>query len=209
MQNTITKSKMIVQVLTISGASGSGKTTLAEYIHQSNPGSLLLSLDRYYLSKKEQVDKNGFCNFDDPSAIDTFLLKEHLSELRTTGRTNVPVYDFTISERTGHEEVATSGLIIIEGLFAGSILPIESNLKIFVESDLDLALLRRIKRDMNERGRTLESVTEQYIKSVRPAYFKHVENIKSNAHHILINNGSTDQLIEDGKFIIEELKLNK
>ena len=209
MQNTITKSKMIVQVLTISGASGSGKTTLAEYIHQSNPGSLLLSLDRYYLSKKEQVDKNGFCNFDDPSAIDTFSLKEHLSELRTTGRTNVPVYDFTISERTGHEEVATSGLIIIEGLFAGSILPIESNLKIFVESDLDLALLRRIKRDMNERGRTLESVTEQYIKSVRPAYFKHVENIKSNAHHILINNGSTDQLIEDGKFIIEELKLNK
>jgi len=209
MQNTITKSKMIVQVLTISGASGSGKTTLAEYIHQSNPGSLLLSLDRYYLSKEEQVNKNGFCNFDNPSAIDTELLKEHLSELRTTGRTNVPVYDFTISERTGHEEVATSGLIIIEGLFAGSILSIESNLNIFVESDLDLALLRRIKRDMNERGRTLESVTEQYIKSVRPAYFKHVENIKSNAHHILINNGSTDQLIEDGKCIIEELKLNK
>ena len=198
-----------MQVITISGASGSGKTTLAEYIHQSTPGSLLLSLDRYYLSKKEQIEKNGFCNFDDPSAIDTELLKEHLAELRTTGRTNVPVYDFTISERTGHEEVATSGLIIIEGLFAGSILSIESNLKIFVESDLDLALLRRIKRDMNERGRTLESVTEQYIKSVRPAYFKHVENIKSNAHHILINNGSTDQLIEDGKFIIEELKLNK
>ena len=209
MQNTITKSKMIVQVLTISGASGSGKTTLAEYIHQSNPGSLLLSLDRYYLSKEEQVNKNGFCNFDDPSAIDTELLIEHLSELRKIGRTTVPVYDFIISERIGHEEVATSGLIIIEGLFAGSILPMESNLNIFVESDLDLAVLRRIKRDMNERGRTLESVTEQYIKFVRPAYFKHVEIIKSKAHHILINNGSTDQLIKDGKYIIEELKLNK
>ena len=198
-----------MQVSTISGASGSGKTTLAEYIHQFTPGSLLLGLDRYYLSKKEQIEKNGFCNFDDPSAIDTELLKEHLFQLRTTGRTNVPVYDFTISERTGHEEVATSSLIIIEGLFAGSILSRKSNLTIFVETDLDLALLRRIKRDMNERGRTLETVTEQYIKYVRPAYFKHVENIKSNAHHILINNGSTNQLLEDGKCIIEELKLNK
>ena len=130
MQDTIINSGMFMQVITISGASGSGKTTLAEYIHQSTPGSLLLSLDRYYLSKKEQIEKNGFCNFDDPSAIDTELLKEHLAELGTTGRTNVPVYDFTISERTGHEEVATSGLIIIEGLFAGSILSIESNLTI-------------------------------------------------------------------------------
>ena len=198
-----------MNVITISGASGSGKTTLAEHIHKSTPGSLLLSLDRYYLSKKEQVDKNGFCNFDDPSAIDAELLKKHLTELKTTGRTNVPVYDFTISERADYEEVAASGLIIIEGLFAGSILPIESNLKIFVEADLDLALLRRIKRDMNERGRTLESVTEQYINFVRPAYFKHVKNIKSNADHILSNNGSTNQLIEDAKGIIDKLKLNK
>ncbi len=198
-----------MNVITISGASGSGKTTLAQYINQSTPGSLLLSLDRYYLSKKEQVDKNGFCNFDDPSAINAELLKEHLSELQTSGRTNVPIYDFTISERAGYEEVTASGVIIIEGLFAGSILPTISNLKIFVEADLDLALLRRIKRDMNERGRTLESVTEQYVHFVRPAYFKHVENIKSNADHILINNGSTDQLIADGKFIIEELRLNE
>ena len=198
-----------MNVITISGASGSGKTTVAEYIHQSAPGSLLLSLDRYYLSKKQQIDKSGFCNFDDPSAIDAELLKEHLTELKTTGRTNVPVYDFTISERAGYEEVNANGLIIIEGLFAGSLLPVESDLKIFVEADLDLALLRRIKRDTNERGRTLESVTEQYINFVRPAYFKHVKQIKDNADHILINNGSTDLLIEDAKGIIEGLKLNK
>ena len=194
-----------MNVITISGASGSGKTTLAQYIHRSMPGSLLLSLDRYYLSKNEQVEKNGFCNFDDPSAIDANLLKLHLNELKTSGRANVPVYDFTISERAAYEEVTANGMIIIEGLFAGSLLPIESDLKIFVEADLDLALLRRIKRDMTERGRTLESVTEQYISFVRPAYFKHVENIKSNADHILINNGSTEQLIDDAKYIIDKL----
>ena len=198
-----------MNVITISGASGSGKTTLAEYIHLSTPGSLLLSLDRYYLSKKEQIEKNGFCNFDDPSAIDDNLLKLHLTELKSSGRTSVPVYDFTISERAGYEEVSASGLIIVEGLFAGSLLPIESDLKIFVEADLDLALLRRIKRDMTERGRTLESVTEQYINFVRPAYFKYVEQIKSNADHILINNGSTEQLIDDAKCIIDKLKSNK
>ena len=111
-----------MKIITISGASGSGKTTLADYIHKSKPGSLLLSIDRYYLSKVEQIDKNGFFNFDYPAALDIDLLKNHLQELRNNGQANVPIYDFTISERAGFELVTAKGTVIIEGLFAGSLL---------------------------------------------------------------------------------------
>lgn len=191
-----------MKLMTISGASGSGKTTLAQHIYAALPTSLLLSLDRYYLSKAEQLEKNGFCNFDYPTAIDVDLLKEHLTDLRTTGVANVPVYDFTISERVGYEEVAATDFVIIDGLFPGALLAEESDLSVFVDVDLDLALLRRIERDINERGRTLESVTNQYINDVRPAYFKHIEIIKEQADVVLENNHSPDQLIKEAEKIL-------
>ncbi|MBL4603898.1 MAG: AAA family ATPase [Emcibacteraceae bacterium] len=191
-----------MKIITISGASGSGKTTLADYIHKSKPGSLLLSIDRYYLSKAEQIDKNGFFNFDYPAALDIDLLKNHLQELRNDGQANVPIYDFTISERAGFELVTAKGTVIIEGLFAGSLLAGISDFNIFVDVDLDLALLRRIKRDMEERGRTLESVTNQYINDVRPAYFKHVAHIKTTADITLTNNQSIDQMLKDSEKIL-------
>ena len=186
-----------MRIITISGASGSGKTTLADFIHKSLPKSLLLSLDRYYLSKKQQIDKNGFCNFDEPSSLDTDLLKEHITDLKNTGTAKVPIYDFTISERSGYEDVSATGTIIIDGLFAGAVLSELSDLNIFVDVDLDLALLRRIHRDMNERGRTLQSVTEQYMNFVRPAYFKHIATIKARSDIILQNNNTREKFIEE------------
>lgn len=186
-----------MKIITISGASGSGKTTLADFVHNSLPDSLLLSLDRYYLSKQQQIDKNGFCNFDEPCALDIDLLKEHILNLKNTGAANVPIYDFTVSERAGYEDVCAIGTVIIDGLFAGALLAEISNLNIFVDVDLDLALLRRIHRDINERGRTLQSVTEQYMDFVRPAYFKHIETIKSGSDIILQNNNTPEKFIEE------------
>ncbi len=198
-----------MKIITISGASGSGKSTLAELIYGSLPNSLLLSLDRYYLSKEEQINKNGYCNFDYPEAIDGELLKQDLISLKSKKPTRVPRYDFTISQRSGYEEVSASDCIIIEGLFAGSLIKDMSDLDIFIEVDLDLALLRRIQRDINQRGRSLASVTEQYLRDVRPAYFKHVESIKLNSDMILENNGSEDHLIKATQKIIKKLKLNQ
>lgn len=197
-----------MKIITISGASGSGKSTLAEYIRGRSRGSLLLSLDRYYLSKDEQLTKNGYFNFDDPASLDVDLLKEHLNDLKQNGAADVPIYDFTVSKRAGYEKVSASHTVIIDGLFSGAVLALESDLNIFVDVDLDLALMRRIERDMAERGRTLESVTTQYMKFVRPAYFKHIENIKYRSDYILDNNHSEEQLIYDAqrilKFLLDE-----
>lgn len=193
-----------MKIVTISGSSGSGKTTLAEQISKKLPNSLLLSLDRYYLSKDQQIEMNGFCNFDFPTAIDIKLLKEHLAELKEKGSANVPQYDFTISQRVDYEIVTATNFIIIDGLFSGSLLIEESDLNIFVDADLDLALLRRIDRDMNERGRTLESVKNQYINDVRPAYFKHIESIKPKADIVITNNGDPDVLSDEADKIIKD-----
>jgi uridine kinase len=194
-----------MKIITISGASGSGKTTLAHYIHNSIANSLFLSIDRYYLSKAEQIEKNGFFDFDDPASLDLPLLKKHLSELKSNGSANVPIYDFTISARAGYEEIHSDGLIIIDGLFAGSLLKDISDLDIFVDVDLDLALLRRIDRDMKERDRTLDSVTEQYMRDVRPAFFKHIKPIKSSADIVISNNHGTDKMIKEAEYLIPKL----
>lgn len=198
-----------MKIITISGASGSGKSTAAELINQSMPTSLLLSLDRYYLSKNEQIEKNGFCNFDNPAAIDVDLLKKHLVEFKRFGMANVPIYDFTISQRAGYEELKASNNIIIDGIFAGSVIGQESNLSVFVDVDLDLALLRRIQRDMIERDRSLKSVIEQYTNFVRPAYFEYVKNIKANADIIISNNRSTEEFVLEAYNIIKLIERNE
>lgn len=192
-----------MKIITISGASGSGKSTLARHILNAGSGGLLLSLDRYYLSKQEQIDQNGYFNFDDPASLDTNLLKEHLELLKKNGSCEVPIYDFTISERAGYETVQANKFILVDGLFAGSILALESDFNVFVDVDLDLALLRRINRDITERGRTVESVTKQYMEQVRPSYFKHIDAYKYRSNFIIENNASEEKLIEDAQRILE------
>ena len=195
-----------MKIITISGASGSGKSTLAKLIHDALPDSLLLSIDRYYLSKQEQIEKNGFYNFDYPDALDVCLLQKHLTILKSTGKAEVPIYDFTISQRAGYEPVTAKSHIIVDGLFAGDLLEELSDLNIFRDVELDLALLRRIDRDMSERGRTLESVTNQYMNDVRPAYFKHIEHIKDKADMVFSNNQDPEQLKQNADEVLKTLK---
>ncbi len=195
-----------MKIITISGASGSGKSSLAKLLQKALRESLLLSIDRYYLSKLEQLKLNGFCNFDYPHSLDVDLMHEHLSLLKSKGQAKVPVYDFTISERAGYENVFAKDHIIVDGLFAGDILSELSDLNIFMDVDLDLALIRRIERDMKERGRTLESVTNQYINEVRPAYFKHIAHIKNKADLVFSNNDDPDMLKEHAEDVLKILK---
>ena len=195
-----------MKIITISGASGSGKSSLAALIHRALSKSLLLSIDRYYFSKQEQIEKNGFCNFDYPQSLDVNLMHKHLETLKETGKAEVPIYDFTISQRTGYEQVAVEGYIIVDGLFAGEIISEISDLNIFIDVNLEIALKRRIERDMRERGRTLESVTNQYMNDVKPAYFKHIAHIKDKADIVFTNNDNLDLLKEHAKDVLKILK---
>ena len=181
-----------MKIITISGASGSGKSSLAALIHKALSKSLLLSIDRYY--------------FDYPQSLDVNLMHKHLEILKETGKAEVPIYDFTISQRTGYEQVAVEGYIIVDGLFAGEIISEISDLNIFIDVNLEIALKRRIERDMRERGRTLESVTNQYMNDVKPAYFKHIAHIKDKADIVFTNNDNLDLLKEHAKDVLKILK---
>ncbi len=188
-----------MKIITISGASGSGKSTLATHLAKCVQGSFLLSLDRYYLSKKEQLERNGYFNFDDPSSLEIDLMKQHLDDLSAHGEANVPVYDFTISQRSGYEKVFAKDMIIIDGLFPGALLREEANLSIFVNVGLDIARERRIKRDMEERGRTLDSVIEQFENQVKPAYFEFIEPLKQSSDLVIENNSSIENFLKDAQ----------
>jgi uridine kinase len=186
-----------IKIISVSGASGSGKSTLTHYLNNKIQGSLLLSLDRYYLSKAEQLEKNGYFNFDDPASIETDLLTKHLEMLKTDGETIVPIYDFTISERVGEEKVSAANTIIIDGLFAGAIIGDKSDYNIFVDVDIEKALERRITRDVAERGRTRESVLEQFASQVRPSYYKFVEPLRTTSDYVLKNNEDIETFLKD------------
>lgn len=186
-----------MKIISVSGSSGSGKSTLTNYLNNKISGSLLLSLDRYYLSKTEQVEKNGYFNFDDPASIDTELLSKNLEMLKTTGEAIVPIYDFTTSKRSSEENVSVKTTIIIDGLFSGALLGDISDLNIFVEAELENALQRRITRDIEERGRTRESVIEQFESQVRPSYYKFVEPLKATSDFVFRNDLSIEKFLQN------------
>ncbi|MCK5424918.1 MAG: AAA family ATPase [Emcibacter sp.] len=194
-----------MKIILISGASGSGKTTLAKLIHSLCPNSTLLCLDSYYFSKKEQIERNGFCNFDDPKALDSDLFVKNIEELTRDGSAMIPRYNFEISERAGYEEYKSSEILIVEGLFSSLFASKKSVLNVFIETDMDIALLRRINRDMKERKRTIESITEQYLNFVRPSYLKHVDKIKEISDIIINNKTSIVNLENVAKDIIKSI----
>jgi len=171
----------------IVGGSGSGKTSVAlELIRrlQTDEGNvLLLDMDAYYAPL--EVVKHRFegraVNWDHPHAFDLELLATHLASLRKGQPIRKPIYDFNISDRVGWEDpIRPADVVILEGLliFALPELREQLDVKIFVDTDADIRILRRIQRDTRERGRTVESVIEQYLDSVRPMHLEFVEPSK-------------------------------
>lgn len=171
----------------IVGGSGSGKTSVAvelvKRLKRRAVMPLLLDMDAYYAPL--EVVKGRFgdrpINWDHPHAFDLELMAAHLSALHQGSPIRKPRYDFTLSDRTGWEEPLPPGkVVILEGLllFALPELRDQLDVKIFVDTDADIRILRRIRRDTRERGRSLESVMEQYEHSVRPMHLEFVEPSK-------------------------------
>ena len=171
----------------IVGGSGSGKTSVAvelvDRLRTRDVVTMLLDMDAYYAPL--EVVKGRFgdqpVNWDHPHAFDLELMAVHLSALHRGESIRKPRYDFTLSDRTGWEDPLPPGqVVILEGLLLYALPELRDQLdiKIFVDTDADIRILRRIRRDTRERGRSLESVMEQYEKSVRPMHLEFVEPSK-------------------------------
>lgn len=182
-------------VIGVAGGTGSGKTTVSRAILQRvGPERIAyIEHDSYYreLSHLSREDRSHV-NFDHPDSLDNALLIEHLDALCDGKTVPVPIYDFTTDNRKAEVRlVAPQPVVLVEGIliFADKQLRDRMDIKIYVDADADMRLIRRIQRDINERGRTLESVVEQYLKTVRPMHLEFVEPSKRYADIIIPRGG--------------------
>lgn len=185
-------------VIGICGGTGSGKTTITERLARtlSNDGVVVLQQDHYYkdLSHLSAAER-ARCNFDHPSALDTALFVQHVHSLREGRAIERPVYDFTQHRRVPEKvKIEARPAILVEGIliFENEELRNLMDLKIFVDTDADIRFIRRLVRDVQERGRTLESVVEQYQKTVRPMHLEFVEPSKRYADIIIPEGGHNE-----------------
>ena len=190
-----------ILVIGIAGGTGSGKTTLMKNLVAAFGDDVtVLSHDNYYRRLDHlPMEQRVKVNYDEPAALETELLATHLAALRAGFAIDCPVYDFSQhnrSEETVH--VVPRKVIIVEGIliFENETLRELMDIKIFVDTDADIRLCRRIKRDVNKRGRTLESVIEQYQTTVKPMHEKYVEPSKKYAD-IVVPEGGKNRIALD------------
>jgi len=194
----------------VAGGSGSGKTTVVEEILRSlRPFPVsVIHHDSYYRDLSHRpFQERVEVNFDHPDALETELLVEHLTALRSGRAVNVPVYDFATHTRTNRvQRVEATGVIIVDGILvlAEPRLRDLLDIKVFVDTDPDIRFIRRLRRDMRERGRSLESVVEQYMNTVRPMHRAFVEGSRSYAD-IIIPEGGRNQVAID--LLVSRLRL--
>jgi len=179
----------------ICGGTGSGKTTITNRLTEalSEDSVLLLQQDHYYKDTPHlPLDERAKQNFDHPDSLDTQLLISHVRALREGQAIERPVYDFTQHRRvaaTVHLEPRPA--LIVEGILIFENLALRSlcDIKIFVDTEADLRFIRRLRRDIRERGRTVESVIDQYMATVRPMHMEFVEPSKRYADVIIPEGG--------------------
>ena len=182
-------------IIGICGGTGSGKTTVATRILESvNAEDVgFLQQDSYYWSiGKMPVTISGQVNFDHPDAFDNELLLSHIATLRAGMPVELPLYDFkTHSRLSATQRLDPKPIIIVEGIliFAVESLLAEMDIKVFVDTPDDIRFIRRLRRDIAERGRTLDSVIEQYLTVVRPMHLQFVEPSKRSADVIIPEGG--------------------
>lgn len=182
-------------VVGVAGGTGSGKTTVARRIADAVPSHLcgVLAYDHYYADRPDLTyEQRCQLNFDHPDSLETPLLIEHLRRLRAGEPIESPTYDFKEHRRSSVvRRVEPAPILVVEGilLFSDADLRAEMDLKIFVDTDADIRLLRRIRRDMEQRGRSFESIREQYKTTVRPMHLMFVEPSKRWADVIIPEGG--------------------
>lgn len=183
-----------ILVIGIAGGTGSGKTTLMKRIVERFADQVtVLSHDNYYKRHDElSYEQRCLLNYDEPSALETDLMAAHLDKLRHGEAIDCPVYDFTLHNRSAETvHIVPKKVIIVEGIliFENRALRDLMDIRIFVDTDADIRLCRRIKRDVNKRGRTLESVLKQYQETVKPMHDLYVEPSKKFASIIVPEGG--------------------
>ena len=193
---------IIPKIVGIAGGTGSGKTTLARKIREGlGEASTLIQFDWYYrdlsflpLKEREEV------NFDHPASLESELLVEHLKALKNGQPIDVPLYDFKTHSRLTDETVHIDPLpvIVVEGILLFCFEPLREmlDIKIFVDTDADIRVFRRIRRDMRERGRDFNSIRRQYYKTVRPMHLEFVEPSKRYADVIIPEGGKNQTALE-------------
>ncbi|TSA28090.1 uridine kinase [bacterium] len=201
-------------IIGIAGGTGSGKTTLAERIIEelNEPNVFIIKQDAYYKSYSAlSFDERKNINFDHPDAFDTPLLMKHLNNLKNDFPIDMPQYDFANHLRkketipiSPHKVIMLEGILVFENNELRNFLDI----KIFVDTDSDVRILRRIKRDIQDRGRTFESVYNQYMNTVRPMHLEFVEPSKKYADVIVPEGGmniiAIDMIVSKIKQILQE-----
>ena len=193
----------------VAGGSGSGKTTIAHNLIEafSAQDAVLMQQDSYYKEiKNKTIEQRAESNFDHPNAIEFELFKEHLLALKGLKAIDKPVYNFSTHLREEEKEkIEPSQIIIVEGILVLAVPEIREllDVKIFVDTDTDEMLLRRVERDINERGRTFKSVKDQYLNTVKPMYLKFCEPSKRYAD-IIIPRGGKNKIAID--MVISKLK---
>ncbi|MDD4850611.1 MAG: uridine kinase [Gemmiger sp.] len=182
-------------VIGIAGGTGSGKTTLTRRLreHFGADEVSVINHDSYY-KRHDELPYEQRCklNYDHPDSFDTALLVEHLRQLRNGQAVAVPTYDYTIHNRSDRTITVTPApVVIVEGIliFASPELCDLMDIKVFVDTDADVRILRRIVRDVKERGRTLDSVVSQYLTTVKPMHEQFVEPSKRKADLIVPEGG--------------------
>lgn len=183
-----------VLVIGIAGGSGSGKTTLTNRIvSQFIEDVTVINHDNYYKAHDEmEYEERCRLNYDHPNAFDTDLMIEHLKELKSGNSVECPIYDYTIHNRSKNTMTINPGkVIIVEGIliFENQALCDQMDIRIFVDTDADLRIIRRIRRDVLERARSLDSVIDQYLNTVKPMHEQFVESSKKNASIIVPEGG--------------------
>ena len=183
-----------ILVIGIAGGTGSGKTTLMKnLIEEFQNDVTILSHDNYY-KRHDDLSYEERCglNYDEPAALETDLMAYHLEKLRHGEAIDCPVYDFTQHNRSNETiRIEPRKVIIVEGILIFENQPLRDlmDIRVFVDTDADVRLCRRIKRDVNKRGRSLESVLQQYQETVKPMHEMYVEPSKKHANIIVPEGG--------------------
>ncbi|KRL55940.1 uridine kinase [Paucilactobacillus oligofermentans DSM 15707 = LMG 22743] len=189
-------------IIGVTGGSGSGKTSVSQAIYKQMAGKsiMMLQQDTYYNDQTDMsMDERKQVNYDHPLAFDTDLLISDLTKLRNFENIDMPVYNYAEFNRS-EETIKTEAkdVIILEGIMILDDARLRDlmDIKVFVDTDDDIRIIRRIKRDMEERGRSLDSIISQYLKTVKPMYHQFVEPTKRYADIIVPEGGENKVAID-------------
>lgn len=190
-----------IKVIGVAGGTASGKTTIIDIIRNHFQDNLtVLSHDNYYKAHNNMTyEERSKLNYDHPAAFDTDMMVEHLKMLKCSLPVEVPVYDFSVHNRSDKTiQVLPKKVILVEGILVleNKELRDEMDLKIFVDTDADERLMRRIRRDTIERARTVDSILTQYENTVKPMHEAYVEPSKKYADIIIPRGGQNTSAIE-------------